>query len=186
MSIISNNIFFTFPVIDLGNIVLRELTESDADNYLNYMSNPQMKEFVTMNNIPHSKDQAIQELLYWSSLFKNKRSIYWGIELSENNQLIGTAGFNIISENNARADISYDLDPKFWGKGLMLKSIKAITHFADNFIRLVRIQAFVIQDNYRSINVLGRCGFYNEGSLKKYEVVDGEHKDYYIYARVII
>jgi ribosomal-protein-alanine N-acetyltransferase len=46
------------------------------------------------------------------------------------------------------------------------------------------VQATVITDNDRSIKVLERCGFIKEGLLQKYEVVEGEHKDYYMYGRV--
>lgn len=172
-----------FPVIELNDIILRELDDSDADNYFNYMSKPEMSSFVTAANLPSDNAKALEEVRYWASLFKNKRSIYWAIALKENNQLIGTAGFNIISFNHLRAEISYDLDPAFWGKGMMLKSIKAILKFADYSLALNRIQATVITTNQRSINVLERCGFSKEGLLKKYEIVDGEYKDYYMYAR---
>ena len=173
-----------FPILDLNNIVLREITENDAQDYLNYMSRPDMADFVTDNNRPSNIDQSVNELKYWASLFHNKRSFYWAIALKSTNKLVGTAGFNIISIDNSRAEISYELDPEFWGQGIMLKSIKAILKFADFDLALVRIQATVIIDNERSIKVLERCGFAKEGLLKKYEVVQGEHKDYYIYGRV--
>ena len=174
-----------FPVIELGDIVLRELTDEDAKDYFNYMSRPEMKSFLTEANCPATMEQALEEVRYWGNLFRNKRSFYWGIALKNTNQLIGTAGFNIISPQNLRAEISYDLDYNFWGKGVMLKSIKAIVRFADVALGLVRVQATVIIDNERSIKVLERCGFNREGLLKKYEVVEGEHKDYYMYARVL-
>jgi ribosomal-protein-alanine N-acetyltransferase len=99
--------------------------------------------------------------------------------------MIGTVGFNTISFSHARAEISYDLSPDYWGQGVMLKSIKAILQFAENELQIVRIQGTVITDNQRSIKLLERCGFVQEGMLEKYEFVDGEHKDYYMYARVI-
>ena len=173
-----------FPVLDLNDIVLREIEESDAEDYLNYMSRPDMEAFFTDSNRPLNIDQSINELKYWASLFHNKRSFYWAIALKSTNRLIGTAGFNIISINHSRAEISYDLDPEFWSHGIMIKSIKAILKFADFALALTRVQATVIVDNNRSIKVLERCGFTREGFLKKYEVVQGEHKDYYMYARV--
>ncbi|MDR0329531.1 MAG: GNAT family N-acetyltransferase, partial [Rickettsia sp.] len=102
----------------------------------------------------------------------------------DNNKLIGTAGFNTVSTMHLKAEISYDLDPAFWGKGIMLKSIKAILRFIE-YAGIVRTQATVINDNIRSINVLERCNFVKEGLLKKYEIVQGVHRDYYIYARVL-
>ena len=177
--------FYDFPALDLGNIVLREIQESDAQDYFEYMNNKAMEGFLTQENRPSSIKEAIEEVKYWKSLFPHKRSIYWAIALKENNQMIGTAGFNLISFPNSRAEISYDLNPEYWGRGIMLTSINAILKFADIALELVRVQATVITDNERSIKLLERAGFKKEGLLEKYEVVEGEHKDYYMYGRVV-
>ncbi len=177
--------FGDFPALDLGDVILREIEESDARDYFEYMSNNAMEGFLTKENRPNSVEKALEEVKYWGSLFPQKRSIYWAIALKESNKMIGTAGFNLISFPNSRAEISYDLSPEYWGRGIMLKSINGILKFADVALELVRIQATVIIDNERSIKVLERTGFKKEGLLKKYEVVEGEHKDYYMYSRVI-
>jgi len=44
--------FEPFPIIDLGDIVLREITKEDAQAYLDYMSNDQMAGFLTNENRP--------------------------------------------------------------------------------------------------------------------------------------
>ncbi len=173
-----------FPAMDLGDIILREITDDDAQAYLDYMNREAMRPFVIKSNIPQNIDQATEEVRYWGSLFRNNRSFYWAIALKEDNKLVGTAGFNSISINHVKGEISYDLDSNYWGRGIMLKSVKNILKFADLALNLVRIQATVIQDNERSVKLLERCGFQKEGALKKYEVVDGDHRDYYIYARV--
>jgi ribosomal-protein-alanine N-acetyltransferase len=181
---IAQYLYQPFPAIDLGDIVLREIVDEDAEDYFRYMSRPEMTSFLTEANCPKNLEQALEEIRYWGSLFRNKRSFYWGIALKDSNKLIGTAGFNMISIPHGRAEISYDLDYEYWGKGMMLKSIKNILKFADYALKLTRVQATVITDNERSIKVLERCGFVNEGTLKKYEVVEGQHKDYYMYAKV--
>ncbi len=178
--------FNAFPALDLGDIVLREIVASDAQDYFDYMSRNEMKGCLTKDNIPQTLEKAAEEVKYWGSLFTSKRSIYWAIALKETNQMIGTAGFNLISFPNSRSEISYDLSPDYWGKGIMLKSIKGILKFSDHALELVRIQATVIIDNERSIKLLERCGFQKEGLLKQYEVVEGKHKDYYMYGRVTI
>lgn len=179
-----NYFYRPFPNFDLGEIILRELSQSDAENYLNYMARSEINLYLTNPNIPSNIDQALAEVKYWASLFHNKISFYWAIALKDTNQLIGTVGFNIISVNHLKAEISYDLDYNFWGKGIMLKSVKAVLQFADSALRLTRIQATVLVDNERSIKLLERCGFTQEGLLKKFEIVHGFHKDYYMYARV--
>jgi ribosomal-protein-alanine N-acetyltransferase len=176
--------FNNFPVLDLGDIILREIEISDASDYFDYMSRKEMESFLTKDNMPESLEKATEEVQYWRSLFPSKRSIYWAIALKDTNKMIGTAGFNVISFPNSRAELSYDLSPDYWGKGIMLKSIKGILTFSDQGLEIVRVQATVITDNERSIKVLERCGFKKEGILEKYEVVEGQHKDYYMYGRV--
>lgn len=176
-------LYSQFPILDLGEIILRELTGDDAEDYLSYMNKPEMHRFLTDNNRPTSIDEAEEELRYWSSLFRSKRGLYWGIALKSSNQLIGTAGFNTVSIMHQKAEISYDLDCAFWGRGLMLKSLKAILRFIE-YAGIIRIQATVIEDNIRSIKLLDRCGFMQEGLMKKYEIVQGVHRDYYMYAKI--
>ncbi|HJK87463.1 MAG TPA: GNAT family N-acetyltransferase, partial [Candidatus Megaira endosymbiont of Hartmannula sinica] len=156
--------FGSFPYIDLGDIVLREINENDNQAYFSYMNNKIMEKYITSDNIPKDLNKSKEELLYWGNLFKNKQSIYWGIAEKKSNRLIGSAGFNMISFPNSRADISYDLDPGYWGKGIMLKSIKAIINYSETVLKIVRIQAFVICDNQRYIKLLSRCLFNKEGS----------------------
>ena len=172
-----------FPVLDLGDVILRELISDDGEAYFGYMNKPEMHKFLTDNNRPADIDRAKEELNYWASLFRNRRGFYWGIALKDNNQLIGTAGFNAISIMHQKAEISYDLDYAFWGRGIMLKSVKAILKFIEH-AAIIRIQATVIHDNTRSIKLLERCGFLQEGLMKKYEIVEGVHRDYYMYAKV--
>ena len=71
-------------------------------------------------------------------------------------------------------------------KLIIICNIKAILKFSDYTLGIIRVQATVITTNERSIKVLDRCGFQREGYLRKYELVEGELKDYYMYARVVI
>ena len=47
-----------FPVLDLENIVLRELAESDAQDYFNYMSKLEMAIYITDSNRPKDLEEA--------------------------------------------------------------------------------------------------------------------------------
>jgi ribosomal-protein-alanine N-acetyltransferase len=181
---IVQSLYQPFPRIDLGEIILREIEDKDVRDYFEYMGREDMAPFLTDDNKTDTIEKAEKELNYWKSLFPNKRSFYWAIATKDNDKLIGTAGFNMISVAHLRTEISYDLNPDFWGKGIMLKSVQNILKFADNNLGLVRAQATVVATNERSIKLLERCGFVKEGYLKKFEIVDGQHRDYYLYARV--
>ena len=53
--------FDPFPTIDLGDIILREITKEDAQAYLDYMSNDQMAGFLTSENRPKTVDIALED-----------------------------------------------------------------------------------------------------------------------------
>lgn len=179
-------LFSSFPTIDLNEFLLREVDEKlDAEAYFEYMNKQEMLPHLSKNIAPISVQEALSELEYWKSLFGRRRSIYWAISTKEDNKMIGTIGFNTISFTHKRGDISYDLSPAYWGKGIMLKSMKNILKFSDEVIGLARIQATTIRENIRSINLLERCGFSKEGILRQYEIVQDKRTDFYMFARVI-
>lgn len=180
MSIFQNN----FPRFNLGGVELRELRASDAEDYYNYMTTTEVKEFLTYDNIPSTMNAAIEDMRYWGGLFLSRRSIYWGIVLSETDRLIGTVGFNSWNMYHKRAEVSYDLSPMCWGHGIMSRALGQVVSFAYDYMNITRIQATVVTTNSRSIKLLERLGFQKEGLLQKYEIVGGEHMDYYLYAKV--
>jgi ribosomal-protein-alanine N-acetyltransferase len=182
--IINQRLDGEFPVIDLSDIILRELSEDDLCDYFNYMRKPEMALHLTADNYPESLSCARNDLRYWMGLFKSGRSCYWGIELKSINRLIGTIGFNVISTKHSRGEISYDLDSAFWHQGIMSKVLKAVLNFVDKKLFLVRVQATVAVDNIGSIKVLEKCGFVQEGRMSKFEIIQARHVDYYMYARV--
>lgn len=175
-----------FPIFELSSDFVLDHIEPDMDSghYFLYMNAPEVKSFISDNNIPSSISSAKQDLQYWASLFNTERSIYWAIREQSSGKLIGTLGFNNISFINMRGEISYDLAYDYWGKGIMSKAIKAITAFAQDKMGLVRVQAYTARNNKRSIKLLERCKFTAEGILRKYERVQDKSLDYVMYAVV--
>ena len=76
--------FGSFPVIDLGDIVLRDIRVEDAGAYLDYMSNDQMAGFLTKENRPQSFDAAVEKVSYWGGYFL-QRGVYIGRLLLKRN-----------------------------------------------------------------------------------------------------
>jgi ribosomal-protein-alanine N-acetyltransferase len=176
-------IYDKFPVLEVSDkIILRELEDSDIDNFYHYITDPMVKKYICEEDVPKNLAQAKTELNYWRSLFQNKRSIYWGIAKRKNNELIGTCGFNIWSLSHKRVEISYDLARKDWGQGIMTKSLRAICDFAIVTMKVQRIQATVALDNARSIKLLNELGFQREGILRSYSILDKNSVDFYMYS----
>ncbi len=174
--------FEEFPVFSLGEYRLREIDPKiDADLFYKYVTQDEVCSFIGQDSVPKTTQQAYIELQYWSNLFYYKRSYYWALS-NARNEIIGTAGFNNISIQHERAELSYDLNKDYWGNGLMTNSLVKILDFAFNSLNIVRIQATVGQHNTRSIKLLENLNFKREGELACYEKLKGQHYDFYMYA----
>lgn len=176
--------FDKFPNFDLGNIILRQQNISDALNYYRYLTSEEVSKKVAYNSVPTSVEHACIEIEYWSSLFDKKISFYWGIALKDNDELIGTIGFNSIIFAHYRADLSYDLSYDHWGKGIMSKSLAKILEFAED-IGIVRVQAATLPSNKNSIKLLEKAKFLCEGTVFKYEYRNNELHDSLSYYRIL-
>ncbi len=181
-----NNIFDSFPVIKLASgVVLRKIAlEADHLDFFNYITNPQVTNYLAADDIPHSPEGAKIELGYWEKMYDRQVSVYWAVALESNNQIIGTAGFNYWNKGQRRAEISYDLDYNHWGKGISTNAVKAITNFGLKDMQVQRIQATVAVDNIPSIRVLEKSGYKREGMMEKYGILNGQAKDFYLYSKL--
>jgi len=70
---ISYHLYQPFPVIDLGDIILREIIDADAKDYFDYMSRLEMEQYLTADNRPATIDAALEDVRYWGSLFSSER-----------------------------------------------------------------------------------------------------------------
>ena len=174
--------FTEFPRFEFGQYAMREINPAkDAELFFKYINQKEVSDFIGADSVPATIDGALRELNYWASLYTLGRSYFWAV-VNEKDEIIGTAGFNNISRQHLRGEISYDLDKNYWGSGIMTNAIFNIVKFSFETLGLVRIQATVGQHNPRSIKLLENLGFKKEGELAKYERLKGKHYDFYMYA----
>jgi RimJ/RimL family protein N-acetyltransferase len=102
---------------------------------------------------------------------------------SEKTTVIGGVGFKdfTISKSH-RAEIGYWLAKPYWGRGIMTAVVKKACEFAFSEWKLVKISAEVFAFNPGSARVLEKCGFEQEGYLKKQHKKDGQWIDVKLYA----
>lgn len=174
--------FQEFPVLDLDEFVLRELTEDDVKAYYNYITDREVIRFLSDDDIPKDMQGATKELAYWRNLFHYRHSIYWGIALKKNNRLIGTCGFNNWVRTHARGEVSYDLSRAFWNRGIMTKALRAMCDFAFSTMQMQRIQATVADDNIASMKVLDKLGFKQEARLRHFGRLHNSSRDFFMYS----
>lgn len=176
MSVLS--VFDSFPIIDVDEKhILRQVSHDDVEQYLAYMQDEDVIKYVPEECIPRTIKRAHEEIDYNIDLYKYRRSVYWAIARKDNNELIGSCGFNYWNRDHARGEISYDLAKKYWGKGIMTNTTKAVLGFAFTRMQMHRVEATVTPTNQASLKVLRKMGFKKEGILRQQKLLHGKFHD---------
>jgi ribosomal-protein-alanine N-acetyltransferase len=171
-------VFDSFPIISVDDeFILRKASHDDAEEYLEYMADADVTRYVPEECIPRNLERVREEIEYSLDLFRYRRSIYWTLARKDNNKLVGSCGFNYWNRDHARAEISYDLHKKYWGKGIMTKTAKAVLGFAFTQMELHRVEATVTPTNQGSLRVLNKLGFKKEGILREQKLLHGKFHD---------
>jgi RimJ/RimL family protein N-acetyltransferase len=99
-------------------------------------------------------------------------------------RLAGTVGFHTVSPLNRTAEVTYDVHPDFWGRGLATAACRAAVAWGFAERGWVRVQASTLEAHGASQRVLARCSFRFEGRLRHFRIVRGEPRDYLMFARL--
>ena len=173
---------FIFPNIRLDkNYILREILESDVEDFFYYYSKPQVSKYI-LSSVPKNIEEAKYELQYWINIKEHNEGIYFAIASKDNNKLIGTIGLTDHNTKHHRAEISYDIAYEFWNKGIVSKAISKIINYGFFEMNLNRIEAQCVIKNIASHRVLEKNGFQQEGVLRQYRKNLGQYHDIMLFS----
>lgn len=173
-------VFTEFPVIETDQIRLRKLREEDAPALYRYYSNHNVHRHLDWNG-PESLERSLEVIHFWNKGFENGWILRFAIADKVTDELIGTI---FLSEfEGLRAEIGYELSENYWRRGIMSEAIHEVLSVGFNQLGLVRIQAFVGEENIASKEMLKKFKFKEEGYLRQFEChsVTGECKDMWVY-----
>jgi RimJ/RimL family protein N-acetyltransferase len=110
------------------------------------------------------------------------RPVHFAIR-SADDSLIGGCGFDDFQAGQShRAEVGYWLAKPFWGRGIMTAVVKRLCRHAFEEFGLAKITAHVFPNNPASARVLEKCGFQQEGFLRKHHLKDGQLIDARLFA----
>ncbi len=172
-----------FPTIQTKQLQLIELKEEHLPALFEQYSNPEAMQY--WDGFPH-KDLADTKKLLDHLIERDKTgtSIWWGIELRQSGELIGSMGYNRYAANGL-AVIGYMLNQKYWHQGLMTEALTAFIKFGFEELKVHRIEAHVTPGNVLSEKLLLKLGFMNEGLLREREFFKGAYQSLIIYGKLV-
>lgn len=103
----------------------------------------------------------------------------WLFKKEDDSKIIGSIGFNnIVRGAFLSCHLGYKLDEAEINKGYITEAINKGIEIVFNDLKLHRIEANVMPRNKRSLRVLEKLGFYNEGLAYKYLKINGKWEDH--------
>ena len=96
----------------------------------------------------------------------SKESRSFGQLFLINNTFIGTYSYGSFSLGYFRGEIGYDLSKGYCGQGLMTEAVQAIINYGFECLGLNRIEAHTFPQNTRSVSLLRRQHFKEEGTFR--------------------
>lgn len=80
--------------------------------------------------------------------------------------------------------IGYWMGERHSGQGHMLAALKVAIPYIYGGLQLHRIEAACIPENWKSVRLLEKAGFEQEGLLRKYLKINGEWRDHLMFSRL--
>jgi len=172
--------FKDFPKFETERFILRKGIVDDCKDIFALYSNEKVVKYLPLN-LFDSVEDAIDEINWYEKIFKEQIGLRWVIEEAKTKKVIGTCGYLNYEKEHNRIEIGYDLNPEYWGKGIMQEALSSIIHFAFTS-GINKIEAKIEPENTSSIRLLEKLNFCQEGVLRQHEFEKGKYVDLAIFS----
>jgi len=157
----------TFPELNTTRLRLRAPLPRDAAALLGILGDPEVTRYHNMPTLT-TLAQAQAALGRLQQRYEARDAIRWVIELLESGEMIGTVGLLRFELQHRRAEVGYEISRPVWGRGLASEAVAAVARYGFSVMRLHTIEAGVLPENHRSVRVLQKLGFVEEGLRRDY------------------
>lgn len=161
-----------FPRLESPRLFLREIREGDAEAIYRIYTDPRVVRYHNLERL-EGFEAALSFAAWMQSLYPEGRGVRWGIEVRRSHDLIGTIGYEYLDARQHGAELSYDLLPAYWGRGLMQEAVGAVLEYVREQTSLLYLEANAVLENRASLRVLEKAGFVPQGEPYARELPDG-------------
>lgn len=163
-------------------LILREFEEDDWTAVLAYQSDPLYLRYYHWSDRTSGNVRAFVNMFLDWQKERPRTKFQLATTLRESGQLIGNCGIRINNPELREANIGYELNSHFWGKGYATEAARAILQFGFSELGMHRIYANALAINKGSARVLEKLGMRLEAREVEKELIKGQWQDSLIYA----
>lgn len=172
-------------IYETDRLILKVLDETYSAQVLDYYT--RNRNFLEEWELEHSDDfytleARTEQLRFDFEEFKEKRALrLWIFKKSDEHstRAIGTIAFNnIVWGAFLSCFLGYKLDKDEINNGYITEALKKGIEIVFDEYKLHRIEANIMPKNARSLRVVEKLGFYNEGMAQKYLRINRKWEDH--------
>lgn len=169
-------------MFETKRLIIRPYVPKDADILCKIIGKYEI--YKTTYEIPYSCD--IKYAKRWiknviNNALENRAYEYAVIRKSDNRYL-GNVGLINIDFANQKCDISYFIDPIYWGNGIATEASAQLIEYAFNVLNMNRVGGTCMEHNIASSRVMEKLLMSYEGTVRGYFIKDNEYVDLKIYS----
>ena len=160
-------LFEKFPRLEAHELILKKVEPQDINDLFELLTNENLYKYKPGNPLK-SLDSVKKVIGHYERDFNKRKTIFLGIYYKKsNNKLVGIAEIFDFDDKASRVEVGYTVNEDYWGNGIATNATKMMLDFLFNTINVNSIQATPMPINKKSKNVLERCGFTHEGTLRQ-------------------
>ena len=163
-------------------LILREFAEDDWRTTLAYQSDPLYLRYYAWTGRTEEDVRSFVGMFLAQSAERPRRKFQFALTLKEDGRLIGSGGVRVRESEGRQADIGYELDPRFWGRGLATEAARELLRFGFDGLGMHRICGCCVADNTASARVMEAVGMRREAHLREETWFKNRWWDSLIYA----
>ncbi|MEE0930509.1 MAG: GNAT family N-acetyltransferase [Acutalibacteraceae bacterium] len=112
----------------------------------------------------------------------DNRAYEYAIIQKSDKRYLGNVGLINIDFANQRCDISYFINPGYWGNGIATEASAQLIEYAFNVLNMNRVGGSCMEHNIASSRVMEKLLMSYEGTIKGYFIKDNEYVNIKIYS----
>lgn len=163
------------------NLVLKEFSKEDIPNIREWVNDYEVTKFLSdIFLYPHTLTETESFVNY---VLEGKDNSHKEFIIAKKDSLdyVGQVNLFNIDWKNRSAEMGIVIGKKdSLGKGIGREAIELLQYFVFNKLNFNRLELKVLDFNERAINCYKKCGFVEDGRLRKRFYVDGKYTDYVI------
>jgi ribosomal-protein-alanine N-acetyltransferase len=162
-------------------VALRPAAPRDADLLRQWRSEPSVRRFQPLNELPTAQLRSDVSGQRVSDLYRGRgEKFQWIVQVE--GESAGWVTLVVSNWEHGLAEVGYALSTQYQNRGVMTEALLIL--LADVFANTLveRVEARCAVDNVASQRVLEKCGFLREGYLRSYFKLRGRRVDNYLFA----